>query len=366
MVKPGLSCLRPLPHICSMKNIYRHVTRLILINRIGKEWTRLFYQIIMPLGWGLFVFLGGMKIMESGLRKLAGPMLQRGLQHATASPLRGLLVSTGITALLQSSSAVTVITIGMVNAGLLTYGRTLGIILGTNIGTCLTTELMGLQLGTIALPLLVLSILSWILAVLWYEHTGRGFGLQFVSLAFAGFALIMTGIRIMQAIGPWVEEAGMFQWFLTHATQNMWWAFIAGACLTAIMHSGVAVIGIAMSLAATGALPLDVAIAIVIGSNVGTCVTAWMASFGGSTSGKFVAWTHILLNVAGALIFMPLIPWLQTAATLISSEAGAQVAHAQTLFNLISSLLALPLCYLPIWTRLDQTGEPKDPFPVVR
>lgn len=109
--------------------------------------------------------------MEAALRHLAGPFLTRWLNRATVSPWRGMLFSSGITALLQSSTAVTVLTIGLVNAGLLTYGRTLGIILGTNIGTCLTTELMGLQLGKLAAPLLCGSLLCWGTAVLWGKRS---------------------------------------------------------------------------------------------------------------------------------------------------------------------------------------------------
>ncbi|MBE0343991.1 Na/Pi cotransporter family protein, partial [Paenibacillus sp. 28ISP30-2] len=206
--------------------------------------------------------------------------LTRWLNRATVSPWRGMLFSSGITALLQSSTAVTVLTIGLVNAGLLTYGRTLGIILGPNIGTCLTTELMGLQLGKLAVPLLCGSLLCWSAAIMWGEavssrqyasagppsrsnQLSRSQAVQYISLAFAGFSLILAGIRVMQTVGPWIEQAGLFRWFLDHAAANMWWAFAAGACLTALVHSSAAVIGMAISLAAAGALPADVGIAIV-------------------------------------------------------------------------------------------------------
>lgn len=330
-----------------------------------------FVHVILPLCGGLLIFLGGMKLMEAALRHLASAFLTRWLNRATVSPLGGMLFSSVITALLQSSTAVTVLTIGLVNAGVLTYGRTLGIILGTNIGTCLTTELMGLQLGKLAVPLLCGSLLCWSTAVLWgeavperqYVSAGASPGsgglsrpqaVQFISLVFAGFSLILAGIRVMQAVGPWIEQAGLFRWFLDHAAVNMWWAFAAGACLTALVHSSAAVIGMAISLATAGALPVDVGIAIVIGSNVGTCVTALIAAIGGSVSGQFVAWSHVLLNVGGALLFMPFIPGLEMAAAWISAEPGAKVAHAQTLFNVISSLLALPVCYLPLWKHLEQ------------
>ncbi|MGN7357787.1 Na/Pi cotransporter family protein [Paenibacillus sp. SAF-054] len=320
----------------------------------------MFNTIIFPVIYGLVIFLAGMKVMEAALGSWAGPLLSAFLKKATSSPLKGLLFSTGITAVLQSSTAVTVLTMGLVNAGLLTYERTLGIILGSNIGTCITTELIGLQIGQIALPLLGMSILVWIIAVIADEYkllanrTGsRPFrSVQLMALAAAGFAMVMLGIRVMQMISPALEDAGIFGWFIEQATHNVWWGVAAGAALTALMHSSAAVIGLAIALAAAGTLPVGIGIGIVLGANVGTCVTALIAAIGSTSSGKFVAWTHVALNVGGALLFLPFIPQLQWMAAAISPDSGAQIAHAQTLFNIICSVIALPLCYLPIWKKL--------------
>ncbi|GIP25108.1 hypothetical protein J23TS9_02380 [Paenibacillus sp. J23TS9] len=320
----------------------------------------MFNTIIFPVIYGLIIFLAGMKVMETALGSWAGPLLSTFLNKATASPLKGMLFSTGITAVLQSSTAVTVLTMGLVNAGLLTYERTLGIILGSNIGTCITTELIGLQIGQFALPLLGVSIIVWIISVITDEYKPfllrKGPNLyrsiQLISLATAGFAMVMLGIRVMQMISPALENAGLFGWFIEQATHNVWWGVAAGAALTALMHSSAAVIGLAIALSAAGTLPVGIGIGIVLGANVGTCVTALIAAIGSTPSGKFVAWTHVVLNVGGALLFMPFIPQLQWIAALMSSDSGAQIARAQTLFNIISSLLALPLCYLPIWKKI--------------
>lgn len=320
----------------------------------------MFNTIIFPVIYGLVIFLAGMKIMETALGSWAGPLLSSFLRKATSSPLKGMLFSTGITAILQSSTAVTVLTMGLVNAGLLTYERTLGIILGTNIGTCITTELIGLQIGQIALPLLGVSGLAWTLAVIADEykpffmracaHLWRP--IQLISLAIAGFALVMLGIRVMQMIGPPLENTGLFGWFIAQAAHNVWWGITAGAVLTALMHSSAAVIGLAIALAASGTLPVGIGIAIVLGANVGTCVTAVIAAIGSTKSGQFVAWTHVVLNLGGALLFMPFIEQLQWLSAALSADEGAQIARAQTLFNIICSAAALPLCYLPIWRKL--------------
>lgn len=322
-------------------------------------------ELLFPVLYGLVIFLAGMKVMEASLARLAGPLLTRSLHKATSTPARGLIASALLSALLQSSTAVTVLTIGMVNAGLLTYARTLGIILGSNIGTCLTTELISLQISTLAAPLFAAALCLWALAVMAGElppHLPRLLAacrriaepLQFICLAAAGFALVLWGIAVMQSIGPALEDSGLFRWFLQHAATSALWGLAAGAVLTAMVHSSAAVIGMAMGLAASGVMPPELGIAIVLGANIGTCVTAVIAAIGSTPSGVFVAWSHVTLNVGGALLFLPFIGPLQSLSASIGGGPAAQLAHAQTIFNVVCSLGVLPLCYLPVWARLEQ------------
>lgn len=324
----------------------------------------MFSDLLFPVMYGIVIFLAGMKLMEAALSKLAGPILEDALGRATSTPLMGMLTSSVVTALLQSSTAVTVLAIGMVNAGLLSFGRTLGIILGSNIGTCLTTELAGLEIARFAGPLLAVSLALWATAVTAGElpaASSRLSGaaialsrpLQFISLAAAGFALVLWGISVMQSIGPALQSSGMFRWFLDRASESVLWGFAAGACLTALLHSSSATIGMTMGVASSGALPPHIGIAIVLGANVGTCITAVIASVGGSISGVFVAWSHVVLNAGGALLFLPFTGLLLRAAELIGGGPAAQIAHSQTIFNIGCSLLALPFCYLPLWKRVD-------------
>ncbi|RUT46550.1 Na/Pi cotransporter family protein [Paenibacillus anaericanus] len=323
----------------------------------------MFREIIVPVTFGLALFLFGMKIMETALQAWAGPKLIKLLHASTRTPWTGLLTSTGVTAVLQSSTAMTVMTIGLVNAGLLSYAQSLGIILGGNIGTCLTTELIALDISGLGIPLFLLSLLLWATAVMGEEllpiKSGRLYNLlrpvQLGSLATGGFSLIMIAIRWMQSIGPALEARGIIGWLLGHAADSLLWGAAAGAILTALVHSSAAVIAMTMGLVGTGVLPIELGIAMVIGSNVGTCLTAWIASIGGTKSGKFVAWSHIILNVLGALLFLPFIPLLQTAAAWLSSDPSTQIAHTQTIFNVTCSLLALPVCYLPLWSRMGNS-----------
>ncbi|MEF2964737.1 Na/Pi symporter [Paenibacillus sp. M1] len=326
----------------------------------------MFQDIVFPVTFGLALFLFGMKVMEGALHAWAGPRLIAVLRAATKTPWTGLLSSAFVSAVLQSSTAITVMTIGLVNAGLLTYARTLGIILGSNIGTCLTTELIALDISSIGVPLFILSLLVWAGAVTAQEMLPKrrsgGWAslletLQYGALAVSGFSLIMIAIRWMQSTGPALMAYGIIDWLLGHAGDSLLWGAAAGALLTALIHSSAATIAMTMGLVATGALPVPLGIAMVIGSNVGTCVTAVIASLGGTRSGRFVAWSHVALNAIGAALFLPLTPWLEGAAAWLSSEPAAQIAHSQTIFNVVCSLLALPACYLPVWSRLDPPPE---------
>lgn len=319
----------------------------------------MFFAILLPMIGGFAMFLSGMRTMELALHRSVGRNLHRILQRFTSTPLHGLLAGTAATAVLQSSTAVTVMSIGMVNAGLLTFPRTLGIVLGTNIGTCLTTELLGLNLGRYGVPLLGCSAAIWLLTALFGEmelgrgsRAGRRIGrllapLRTGAVVIGGFALLLVGIRMMQSIAPAVQSTAFFGAFLSRADSSVFWGLAAGAVLTAVIHSGAAVIGIVMGLAESGVMPVEVGVAVVLGANVGTCVTAVIAAVGGSRSGQFVAWSHVLLNVGGAALFAPFTHELGMAAAWLAVSPAAQVAHAQTLFNVTCSLLALPLCYHP-------------------
>lgn len=327
--------------------------------------------IVLPVLTGLALFLFGMKLMENALQTWAGPRLQLWLERFTRTPVRGLATGTVLTAALQSSTAITVIAIGLVGAGVLTFPRTLGVILGTNIGTCLTTELIGLSLGGIGVPLLLASasvwLASWLAGPLPPGAQGLGLdqtaahsggrswlrSVRYGSLAVSGFSLVLLGIEIMQTIGPALQSRGLFAWFVLQAQHSLLWGVIAGAVVTALVHSSAAVIAMAMGLAAVQGISVELGVAITIGANVGTCVTALIAGLSSSRAGRYVAWSHILLNVGGAVLFYPFIHQLVSLSALLADDASTQIARSQTIFNIVCSLFALPLCYLSMWKRLE-------------
>ncbi|MFC5532112.1 Na/Pi cotransporter family protein [Cohnella yongneupensis] len=315
-------------------------------------------DIVVPSLLGFALLLSGMKVMEIALQRWAGQRLSLWVARSTATPLRGFAVGTAASALLQSSTAVTVLTIGFVNAGWLTLSRSFGIILGTNVGTCLTTELMSLKLHRFGFSIFAAALVGWMITALLYEvriasaPSKHALTLRYVCLAFGGFGLLLLGFKILQSMGPSLQASGTFDALMRHAADNPVWGVLGGAALTALVHSSAAVIALSMGLAATGALSPEAGIAIVLGANVGTCFTGLVASIGGGRGGRFVALSQLALNSAGALLFYPLIGALHAAAAAISpGDPSAQIAHAQTLFNVLCSLIALPLAYLPRWRK---------------
>ena len=328
------------------------------------------HAIILPVVTGFILFLLGMKLMETSLQTWAGPRLQLWLERFTRTPVRGLITGTVLTAALQSSTAITVIAIGLVGAGVLTFPRTLGVILGTNIGTCLTTELIGLSLGGIGVPILFASASVWLAS--WLagplpqasgphiaaarraataippldrrftrrsptgcaaSATDRSRRLASLSCCSASRSCKPSGLRC----SPAVCSPGS----CTRRKHSLLWGILAGAAVTALVHSSAAVIAMAMGLAAGGGIPVELGVAITIGANVGTCVTALIAGMSSSRAGRYVAWSHVLLNVGGAVLFYPFIHQLVSLSALLASDASSQIARSQTIFNIVGSLVAL-------------------------
>ncbi len=333
-------------------------------------------DIVIPLGIGLAIFLFGLKAMEIGLNEWAGPFLFAFMRRFTNTPFRGLVTGTVATTALQSSAVVTVITIGLVNAGVLTFRQTLGIVLGANIGACITTEMLGLDVSERALPLLLGSSTVWLVLLLLplrnAQHKRQlqphARALRFLArysiplrcfvLTLCGFAAILLGMEWMYSIVPDLQSRGLFVWFLEQSQRSLLWGLLAGALITAVIQSSTATITVAMGLAAVQAISVELGIAIVLGANIGTCSTALIACIGGSRAGQYVAWSNILLNIGGSLLFFPFIQQLEWLSSIGTSSPYDQLARAQAIFNVICSAFALPFCYIGFNTpRMSPLGR---------
>ncbi|TCP69328.1 Na/Pi cotransporter family protein [Baia soyae] len=293
----------------------------------------MWHEIIFPLCLGLAIFLYGMHLMRGGLERLAENRLQDWILRFTKTPWRGFWTGTFTTALLQSSTAVTVLTIGFVNAGILSFTHSIGIILGTNIGTTVTTQILALKIEDFFIPLLMVGVIMILLP--WY--TGKQLG--WVATGFAG---IFWGVEMMQEIAMPLKEMGYLDQLMSLGGNPIVTGVVVGAVITALIHSSSATTAFAMGFYATGAIDLSFAMAIVLGSNVGTCVTGLIAAIQTNTYARRVAFAHLILNIGGVMAFAPLIPWMNQWVPSLSDNLATQVAHVQTIFNVLCSVVMLP------------------------
>ncbi|MFF2447605.1 Na/Pi symporter [Neobacillus sp. NPDC058068] len=281
----------------------------------------------------ILLFIFGMTIIRFGLFNLSANKLKTWLIKLTRTPLKGMLTGTFITALLQSSTAVMVITIGLISARIMTFPQSIGIILGTNIGTTFKTELITFDLDAVLVPLAV----SGAFLILFKNKKARSigmllFGIASVFTAMKGFELLAEPLTTMDFINK----------FILSINDNIFLSLLTGTVITAIIQSSTAMTGIAMGFLTAGLLQLDAGIAIVLGANIGTCITAVIASIGGGKESRLAAFAHVWLNVFGVLLFIPLIPILTDNAPLLASKRDVQLAHISVIFNVATSLLVLP------------------------
>lgn len=287
---------------------------------------------------GLFIvfiilFIFGMTVLRTGLFNLSSHNLKIWLEKLTDKPWKGFIISIIITALLQSSSAVMVLTIGLIAARALTFPQSIGIILGTNIGTTFTTEFITFNIDHILLPLAIIGVFF----ILMKNKKWRSFG--FILF---GIAIVFTAMRGFKYFASILQQAPEIKHFLLYMADHAFFALLAGILLTALIQSSTATIGIIMGFLSAGMLPVETAIAVMLGSNIGTCITSYLASIGGEKEAKLCAYAHIWLNIGGVILFYPFIHELKIIVESMTADKDVQLAHASLFFNVISSFLVLP------------------------
>jgi len=293
--------------------------------------------------WGLAFLLAGMYILRDGLHKFAGPHLERILLKLTSTPNKGFLSGIFLTCFLQSSTALTVMAVSFVDAGLLKYQNALGLILGSNIGTTLTPQLLAFPLTEISLWL----VLAGSIGYFFLKGSKR-----FLLLAVAGLGTMFGALGLLEAAMAPLVEMSIIRKFLLHLDNNYFYSIVAGTILSAVLHSSSAATGIAMVLTEEGWFDLPASLAFIFGANIGTCFTALVVSVFTSRAAQRVALFHVLLNVFGVVIFYPLLELTAEVISFLGGNLSRQVANAHTIFNLLTSVLALPL--LPYASRLLQ------------
>ena len=267
---------------------------------------------IFTLCGGLAFFLYGMMVMSAGLEKIAGGKMEKMLEKMTSNPVKSLVLGAGITIAVQSSSAVTVMLVGFVNSGIMKLSQAIGVIMGSNIGTTITSwilSLSGIQSTNFFIRLLkpesFTPILALIGVIMIMASNSKVSKAKNTGTFFLGFSILMFGMGLMSSAMAPLADDPRFAQILTAFT-NPIFGLLVGAVVTAVIQSSAASVGMLQALSMTGSVSYAMAVPIIIGQNIGTCITAVISSIGVNTNAKRVAVVHVAFNVLGALIFLPI------------------------------------------------------------
>ncbi len=320
---------------------------------------------VLTLMGGLSLFLFGMNVMGQALERRAGGNLKSLLERLTTNKAAGLLAGLGVTAVIQSSSAATVMVVGFVNSGLMTLRQAINVIMGANIGTTVTAwvlSLGGIDSGNVFVTLLKPSSFAPVLAVvgvIFYMFC-KNDRKKDTGLALLGFATLMFGMETMSGAVSGLRDVPEFQRLFV-MFQNPVLGVAAGAVLTAIIQSSSASVGILQALSVTGQVSYGAAIPIIMGQNIGTCATAMLSSVGTSKNAKRAAMVHLLFNVMGTGVWLGVF-WVIKAffspLFLAESVSLFGIAAAHSVFNILRTVIMLPLsgCLEKLVCRLVPDG----------
>lgn len=314
---------------------------------------------------GLAFFLYGMNTMSSGLEQMAGGGLERTMKKVTSNDFMGFFLGAGITVAIQSSSAMTVMLVGLVNSGIVEFGNTFGMIMGSNVGTTLTAwilSLAGISEGNFFMTLLqpmtfapILAFIGIVIRMISKSEKKRNLGIIFI-----GFAVLMFGMELMSESMRAVRTVPGFDRFLASLTSPII-ALLVSTVFTGIIQSSAATIGIVQALALTGVITWQMAIPLVLGANIGTCVTALISSLGTNKNAKRVVIMHFFVNVFGSMLCMMIMYGMEIFGVNILNAkidmVGVAVIH--TMFNLVTTVVLFPIKKLIIkfCTRIIPDGK---------
>ncbi len=320
-------------------------------------------KLIFGLMGGLGLFLFGMKVMSEGLQKVAGDRMRKILAALTANRFIGTLVGVAVTAIIQSSSATTVMVVGFVNAGLMSLVQSIGVILGANIGTTVTAQLIAFKITKYALPAIGI---------------GAGFKLfapnrrwQYVGEIMLGFGILFFGLSVMKDAFVPLKSHPEFQAVFIQVGSNPLLGVLVGAIMTVVVQSSSATIGITLALASSGLLTFEGSVALILGENIGTTITANLAAIGTNLAARRTALAHLMFNLLGVAYMLVLMPFFMKFIAMITETAAGgaadfvvttaeqaaslgvsigdkpyiarHIANTHTMFNIVNTLVFLPL-----------------------
>ena len=333
---------------------------------------------ILTMVGGLAMFLYGMSVMGSGLEKMSGGKLEKILESLTSNPIKAVLLGAGVTAVIQSSSATTVMVVGFVNSGIMKLSQAIGIIMGANIGTTVTSWLLsltGIESSNFFLRMLKPSSFSPILAIIGVILYMSGKEKKKdIGEIMVGFAVLMFGMETMSGAVEPLADVPEFTNVLT-MFHNPILGVLIGAGLTAIIQSSSASVGILQALSVTGAFTYGSVIPIILGQNIGTCVTAMISAVGANKAAKRTAFVHLYFNIIGAILFLTAFYILNAIFhfDFVEETVGvAGIALIHSVFNVVTTLVLLPfihglekLAYLTIPESEEEKSAKEDVFAVL-
>lgn len=297
-------------------------------------------QIIFNLFGGTALLMYGVDFMGDGLEKASGRVMKKILAVLTKNIYVAFFVGTVLTMLVQSSTAITVMTVGFVNAGMMNLTQAVGIIYGTNIGTTITAQLMSLKLTQIALP--VVAIGFFIMSFAKKDNTKN------LGQALMGFGLMFLGLKTLNGSLPYIKDNEVARQLFLKYGQNPFLGLFVGMIATMLIHSSAATVALTISLFNADLISFQAAIGLTLGDNIGTCVTAQLASLKANIAARRTAWAHTLYNIIGVLIaiivlkpFSGIIEWI--TFNVLHEPKAFLVANTHTVFNIISALVFLPI-----------------------
>lgn len=299
-------------------------------------------QMIFDFLGGLGIFLFGIKYMGDGLQKAAGDRLRDILDRYTTNPLMGVLAGIIVTCLIQSSSGTTVITVGLVSAGFMNLRQAIGVIMGANIGTTITAFIIGIKLSDYSLPILAVGAF-----LLFFFKNKKVHNLGQVVF---GFGALFFGLELMGSGMKPLAELEFFQSLTLQMSEQPILGLIVGTVFTLIVQSSSATIGILQELYSQGSIDLNAALPVLFGDNIGTTITAVLASIGAIIAAKRAAAAHVLFNIIGATIFLLILPFFTDFIIMLQKALGLNapmtIAFAHGIFNVTNTLIQLPFVAL--------------------
>jgi len=317
--------------------------------------------IIFSLLGGLALFLFGMKVLSSGLQMAFGNKIKTLMEKLTGNKIAGVGIGALVTAIVQSSSITTVTLVGLINAGLITLAQSIPIIMGANIGTTITAQLIAFKVGKYSLPIIAIGFILYSLEsyrlpfIEKYlekkckkdpdKDKGKRNTLKYVGQIILGFGILFLGMTLMSSESKHLVENPSAVKFLAGMGKVPTLGVLAGAIFTGIIQSSSATSGlvISMGMGAHKLINLKSAVALIMGANIGTCITVVLASFGSTLSSRRAALSHVLFNIIGTLIFFPFIGLFVDLIQKTSPDLARQIANAHLCFNLITTTVLLPL-----------------------